>query len=314
MMTEKLINSENVDLDEPQKESVGRSCVKLVTYRLMIRAVMIGIICLLMYFLPIVDFTLEYCDYISGFPLSKQVFFFILGATTFHTVMPTGYLPTVLSGLVFSDHFLIGWAVSYTSVNLGSMLNMLWVRAVDSGYVKRFLKKKLSAFAFLNKMLVLKPFQTILLFRLPYLYVGTVNYIMAFSDVDFRIYLLGNAIGYISGSGLFTGLGRSSRNILEMISKTHSLSRTEIYIEMAIFLTIIMCSILAIIVAKSVIKQEKDSGTCKHSFMEFEVKQYGERKCSICSMNECRNCEFTENEEKRLTPSTNDPDHYVLLQ
>jgi len=209
------------------------------------------------------------------------------------------------------------------------MLNMLWVRAVDSGYVKRFLKKKLSAFAFLNKMLVLKPFQTILLFRLPYLYVGTVNYIMAFSDVDFRIYLLGNAIGYISGSGLFTGLGRSSRNILEMISKTHSLSRTEIYIEMAIFLTIIMCSILAIIVAKSVIKQEKDSGTCKHSFMEIEVKQYGERchtcyktldsgvivrKCSICSMNECRNCEFTENEEKRLTPSTNDPDHYVLLQ
>jgi len=105
-MKEKLINSEKVDLDEPQKESVGRSCVKLVTYRLMIRAVMIGIICLLMYFLPIVDFTLEYCDYISGFPLSKQVFFFILGATTFHTVMPTGYLPTVLSVWYLQTTFL----------------------------------------------------------------------------------------------------------------------------------------------------------------------------------------------------------------
>jgi len=321
-----LLNKDDEEISA--EENVERNCCKLITYRLMIRAIMVGILCVLMYFLPIVEITLEYCEYISEFPLWKQILFFTTGASLFHTVMPTGYLPTVLSGLVFADHFFIGWAVSYTSVNMGSMLNMLWVRAIDAGYVKRLLKKKLSAFAFLNKMLVLKPLQTILLFRLPYLYVGTVNYIMAFSDVDFRTYVFGNAIGYISGSALFTGLGRSCRNILEMISQTHQLSRMEILIESAICITILLCTIFAIMVAKSVIQQEKVSAACPHLFMEIEAKKYGERchtcyklqdsgvmmkKCSICSMNECLECECANNENNGINPGDN-RDDYILLQ
>jgi len=325
-MKEKLLNSDHEEV--PEEESVERNCCKLITYRLMMRAVMVGVICVLMYFLPIAEITLEYCEYISGFALWKQILFFTVGASSFHTVMPTGYLPTVLSGLVFAEHFFVGWAVSYISVNLGSMFNMLWVRAIDAGYVKRLLKKKLSAFAFLNKMLVLKPFQTILLFRLPYLYVGTVNYIMAFSDVDFRTYVFGNAVGYISGSALFTALGRSCRNVLEMISKTHQLSRTEILIESAICITIGLCTVFAIMVAKSVIQQERVSAACQHWFMEIQAKKYGERchtcykmqdagvimkKCSICSMNECMDCECGNNDKNGIKPGKN-CDDYVLLQ
>ena len=132
------------------------------------------------------------------------------------------YFPTVLCGLTYADHFFLAWLISYTFVNLGSIFNMIWVRTLNLACVRSKFSKKIDAFSFLNRLLILQPYKTILLFRLPYLYVGksqqacindslrrsqkvkallqsciiwgAVNYVMAFTDVDFKTYIIANAI------------------------------------------------------------------------------------------------------------------------
>jgi len=292
---------------EDAEESFYSKVCKLFGVGFVLRVLSLAFLILLIWLLPVVDWILDYVDWVSQYSLWKSALLFTFGGTIFHTFMPTGYFPTVLCGLTYADHFFLAWLISYTFVNLGSIFNMIWVRTLNLACVRSKFSKKIDAFSFLNRLLILQPYKTILLFRLPYLYVGAVNYVMAFSDVDFKTYIIANAIGYISGSGLFTALGRSGKSILDMLSKSKDHSTADMLVEISILLIISVCTIGGIIWAKQIVDKERKISKCEHDMEELNFdkpeliicgsclikkasKDTSIYRCLTCSLNQCDGC------------------------
>jgi uncharacterized membrane protein YdjX (TVP38/TMEM64 family) len=145
-----------------------------------------------------------------------RALYYIAGAVTFHAVSPTGYLPTVLAGVTFKKLY-EAWPVAYVSVTLGAAINLLLIRKCLRPIATRLTRRKMESFSFLQRMIDAKPFTTVLIFRCPYMYVGTANYLFALSKIEAKLYLCANAVGFIPGSFLFVMLGVHARNLFQMV-------------------------------------------------------------------------------------------------
>lgn len=56
---------------------------------------------------------------LTALDLGTRILAFFAGSVPFTTLSPTGYVPTVLAGMVFD--WKLAWAVSYTQVNVGAV-------------------------------------------------------------------------------------------------------------------------------------------------------------------------------------------------
>ena len=155
----------------------------------------------------------------------------VTGGTVFATLSPTGYLPTVLAGALFPWY--VAWPLSYLVTNLGAFFNLLLVRGpchpvarkLVHGHARLQQGSGFGAFGWLDAELRRSgagAWSVVALVRLPYLWTGLFNYIFALSAVRGRAYFVGNAIGLLPGSLLFSLLGAQAQSLLSMIASTSS--------------------------------------------------------------------------------------------
>jgi hypothetical protein len=106
-------------------------------------------------------------------------------STTFTALSPTGYLPTVLAGIVFTSRPK-AWAVAYAQVNLGALLNAVLVRRICRPLAQRMTRRRFGTFHWLNNALRQPGYgsaKVVALIRTPFLWGGFFNYLFALSEV-----------------------------------------------------------------------------------------------------------------------------------
>lgn len=123
--------------------------------------------------------------WIETLPPNYVVWVFLLMSTTFTALSPTGYLPTVLAGIVFTSRPK-AWAVAYAQVNLGALLNAVLVRRVCRPLAQRMTRRRFGTFHWLNNALRQPGYgsaKVVALIRTPFLWGGFFNYLFALSEV-----------------------------------------------------------------------------------------------------------------------------------
>jgi uncharacterized membrane protein YdjX (TVP38/TMEM64 family) len=123
--------------------------------------------------------------WIETLPPGYVVWVFLLMSTTFTALSPTGYLPTVLAGIVFTSRPK-AWAVAYAQVNLGALLNAVLVRRICRPLAQRMTRRRFGTFHWLNNALRQPGYgsaKVVALIRTPFLWGGFFNYLFALSEV-----------------------------------------------------------------------------------------------------------------------------------
>jgi len=236
-------------------------CMRLILKRIVLRVIAIIIIIIMFHFLPMKQWIQAYLDSAERVKPGWRELYYIAGATTFHALSPTGYLPTVLAGITFS-HLYEAWPVAYISVTLGAAINLLIVRKCFKRIALLVTKRKIDGFKFLQKMINAKPFTTVFIFRCPYLYVGLANYLFALSNIEAKVYLIANAIGFLPGSFLFVLLGYNARNLFQMVSQGHW-SAEELAILISLFIITGVCVVAGMIIGKRVLRKSQEESLNK---------------------------------------------------
>lgn len=210
----------------------GRSLCKVFLLRLVVRLALLGLVLLLAQFVDIRSGVNRYCawvELIGQQSLREAVALYALGGTVFATLSPTGYLPTVLAGALFPWY--VAWPLSYAVTNLGAFFNLVLVRGPCHPVARKLVHSHarlqqgsgFGAFGWLDAELRRSgagAWSVVALVRLPYLWTGLFNYIFALSSVRGRAYLVGNAIGLLPGSLLFSLLGAQAQSLLSMVAST----------------------------------------------------------------------------------------------
>jgi len=260
MRVEKL-SDECSQANEPSREgsengSTGKSStIRFILQRWCLRIITLTAIILAFYYLPVSEWLESYIEWTSKVDPKYRALYYIMGATTFHTLSPTGYLPTVLAGITF-DQLYQAWLVAWASVTAGAACNLLLVRTCLRPCASLVTSRKRDGFKFMAEMIKAKPATTVLLFRCPYLWVGLSNYLFALSEIDVKTYIWCNAVGFLPGSFLFAFLGMSARNIFELV--THgdwSAGEAAVFISVAV-ITVVSIAI-GIIVGKRVLANSR---------------------------------------------------------
>eukprot|EP01084_Bolivina_argentea_P087232 157568_1 len=126
-------------------------------------------------------------------------------------VSPNGSGPTIVSGILFSDNPWIGITVAYLSINIGAVLNLLWIRCIVLKYEQhgcvKFILKYFGISKFRKMKTVSKLFKIwsamkiIVILRLPYVNAGMMNYLFSFQidQINVKQFIAGNAIGFLPG-------------------------------------------------------------------------------------------------------------------
>ncbi|ETO25230.1 hypothetical protein RFI_11907 [Reticulomyxa filosa] len=142
---------------------------------------------------------------------------FCLAACIWCTFSPMGYLPTVIAGITFQWY--IAPLVAYVSVNVGSLLNMIFIRKVVlqcpccQTVFKFLMGEKMGKISYLERVLLVQPIKIVTLARFPYLSNGVFNYMFSLSSVHLKDCAIGNAIGFVPGSILFSVFGSQIRSL-----------------------------------------------------------------------------------------------------
>lgn len=168
-------------------------------------------------------------------------------ASLFCCISPTGYLPAIAAGATFDYHESI--PISYSSVLLGSALNLLLVRGLlrNSAWLRRRCSRRAGTLVGgLEKALLAKPVRMVTLLRLPFLGNGALNYIFSLSDVPWAPQMIGNALGMAPGAVLFAVAGGQVRSLAQMIVDPASTSPTAIGVFVAVSVTVLI-SVAAVV-------------------------------------------------------------------
>lgn len=227
--------------------------VRAAAIRCGARILVVGLLAIAFWQLPLTKWIEDYISSIHDLGSPKRELFFVLGGAVFHTFSPTGYLPTILAGATFND-ILVGWIVAYLCVTIGSLGNLAFVRLCCGCLARKITAKKVRTFGWINAMVKRYPLRTMLVFRIPYLWVGTVNYFFALSDVPIKIYVFGCLVGFIPGSFLFSLLGREARGFFDMAVSGNWKTST---VTISIVVTIITVSsiVLGLIFGRRAVRQ-----------------------------------------------------------
>ena len=147
--------------------------------------------------LPFTEWFQDFVDYAEK--LRDENLFECIAAYTafsiaFGTIVPTGYLPTVVGGMVFQIYIAI--PISWVGVNAGAYLNMMWIRhcrrhsssvsngdSENKGCAERIISRAVGRFEGLEVMLQEDPVTTVMIVRFPFMYNGLLNYVFSVSSV-----------------------------------------------------------------------------------------------------------------------------------
>lgn len=218
--------SVDIDASGGASKKVCRMCLA----RAVARLVLLGLLLLLAQFVDVRGHVNRYCIWVQQVEmhsLQEAMVLYALGATAFATLSPTGYLPTVLAGALFPWY--IAWPLSYGVTNLGALFNLVLVRGPCHPAAQKVVRSHarlqqasgFGSFGWLDTELRRagpESWRVVALVRLPYLWSGLFNYIFALSAVRGRAYIIGNAIGFIPGSLIFSRLGGQAQSLLAMIT------------------------------------------------------------------------------------------------
>lgn len=132
---------------------------------------------------------------------------------------PYGGMPSMMSGVIFKDNILTAVTVSYLCVNIGSLVNLAWIRQlVIKHETNKCLKTILSLLLidkirkrqFLRRLFqTWNPIHIIVILRLPFITSGSINYLSSFQPeyISVKQCIIANAIGLLPGSVLFALFG-----------------------------------------------------------------------------------------------------------
>merc|ERR1712098_764132 len=141
---------------------------------------------------------------------------------------PLGYFPTVLCGIFFQWY--IAPIIAYISINIGSLFNVLIIRYLilpnkTRCGIKQILQcccgRKMGQIPMLKRLFlsVPNPIRVVVLLRLPYLNNGVINYLFSLQVDSLSIThnVIGNLIGFIPGSIIFSIRGNEMRSLAKVI-------------------------------------------------------------------------------------------------
>jgi len=125
----------------------------------------------------------------------------------------------------------------------------------------------------INLILTAHPIRTVILFRLPYLGAGIVNYLLSLSVVKLKPMVIGNAIGFIPGVALFAVVGGQVRSLADAF--LHGGDKKAAIITLVIVTVFVAISIVAILytVRKVTKRQLEETGVENPSIpLEADIK------------------------------------------
>jgi len=219
----------------------------MVTIRIIVRLLVLGALVTLIVTLKL-NIRLYMETYVSRVetlgPIGGPVIFCIC-ACLWCTFSPMGYLPTVVAGATFSWY--VAPLVSYISVSIGSIWNMVFIRQIVLRFrccqslFKLLFGEKMGKILYLERALMIQPIKIVILARFPYLSNGLFNYMFSLSSVRIRDCAIGNAVGFIPGSILFSIFGSQIRSLALIIRQGGGHSDTK-----EIVLIVVICVITGI--------------------------------------------------------------------
>eukprot|EP01105_Mastigella_eilhardi_P018231 TRINITY_DN4213_c0_g1_i1.p1 TRINITY_DN4213_c0_g1~~TRINITY_DN4213_c0_g1_i1.p1 ORF type:complete len:281 (+),score=79.13 TRINITY_DN4213_c0_g1_i1:511-1353(+) len=191
---------------------------------------------------------------------------YIVCATAFISVSPTGYGPTVVAGVTFG--YIVGPLMSIFFTNAGACVNILWVRALREKLlsyerVRRYFDAKAGKVPGLELLLTRYPLRTVLLMRLPFMANGVVNYLLSLSSVRWQSAALGTLIGMLPGCILFSVLGTQVTSFLTII-RTRGENKTGLIIFAVITVVTVLCIGALVLAARHVMKREQQRLQAQH--------------------------------------------------
>jgi uncharacterized membrane protein YdjX (TVP38/TMEM64 family) len=234
---------------------------KRVGVRVGIRLLVIGLLILGQHYLGLDQHISTALDWVEQQPKAAALTLFLLGATLFSAISPTGYLPTILAGASFG--IVWGIPVAYLSVNLAAALNMLILRRSSQCLRNTScLKTRLEGMNALSEMVEQhkQPVLIVALLRLPYLGSGVLNYLISLSSVQAKHSVAGNALGFIPGAVLFTVLGGTARSLLRLVSAGEV--DTAAVLILTLEITLVLVSIAGI---TYIVKKKKNKPQCTNA-------------------------------------------------
>lgn len=201
-----------------------------------------------------------YLDYVHGAGSVTGPVVFLICATLFCAVSPLGYLPAVISGITFEPQAAI--PITYLSVVIGALLNTLAVRGFlyKVGCVKRYYSRSAARrgamMSTVQRLLAAHPVKMVILLRLPFMGNGFLNYLFSFSTLPLGPMTLGNAVGLIPGSVLFSVAGSQVRSLATLIADPASATPTTIGILVGVSCTVAASLICVLLISRRFIRSE----------------------------------------------------------
>jgi uncharacterized membrane protein YdjX (TVP38/TMEM64 family) len=217
---------------EPVLPWYKRPATKYVFLRVVMRLASIAafVVLLKLFGATIKGWGNEYLAWIRTLGVVGGPLVFLVFATIFSGLSPTGYVPSVAAGITFP--YEISIPLSYACTVLGSVFNLFLIRVVLKRITcfnnmscclrcKRAKKpnRRRNWIAGILDALLLHPVRMTILVRLPFLGNGTLNYVLSQSKLPAGPMMIGNCIGMLPGSIVFAVLGTQIRSLASMIAE-----------------------------------------------------------------------------------------------
>jgi uncharacterized membrane protein YdjX (TVP38/TMEM64 family) len=190
-----------------------------------------------------------YAHWANTFRFAVPVY--AMGMIAITAVVPLGGYSgaTVLTGATF-DHFWLAWPISYVQVNCAAMLNLAIVRLGCRALDVSGMAKAQSRFGWLDTKLSepgWTPMKIVVLSRLPYMASSPLSWAFAMSNIGVRPYLLGNLVGFLPGSVVFSALGENTVSLWAALSSDGLQFSWEL-VQAASFLFLMMFAVITMVV------------------------------------------------------------------
>ena len=242
---------------------------KLFLIRITIRVLVVSsmVIVAVTLKLNVHQYLMEFLNFISrtfGSAWSPVLFCVVFSVWT--SVSPMGYLPTVLCGVLLEWY--LAPFVAFISINIGSLINVLLIRFViipnkTRCGIKQILRcccgKKMGQLSLLKKLFAASadPVRVVILLRLPYLNNGIINYLFSLQleSLSIKQNVIGNAIGFIPGSIIFSVFGTEIKSLTEIVANKGFHDTLQMVLFVVVLVVCIACYVAIAVKVKALIKR-----------------------------------------------------------
>ena len=191
---------------------------------------------------------------------------FCIVCSIWTSLSPLGYFPTVLCGIFFQWY--IAPIIAYISINIGSLCNVLIIRYIilpnkTRCGIKQILHcccgRKMGQIPMLKQLFlsVPNPIRVVVLLRLPYLNNGVINYLFSLQVDSLTITqnVIGNLIGFIPGSIIFSIFGNEMRSLAKVIGNGGFEDMQQMVLFIVVLTVCLSCYIVIAVKVKKLINR-----------------------------------------------------------